>query len=157
MSVINTCTNNQCHLIGDFNLNLYNSSSKNVNSYLDCIFSNNLFPVISRATHFKGHNPTCIDHILTNNISDTKLTGIILNNISHHMPVFSIISSDSTCINPNHSQNFRPIINEHTLHGFINDFKIITSKYDNMCAFSSPIITASDIFDNFLTKYNLKK
>lgn len=81
MAGINYHSKNQCHILGDLNLNLYNPTSKNVDEYLDCIFSNNLFPLISRATHFKGINPTCIDHILTNNVSETQLSGIILNNI----------------------------------------------------------------------------
>ena len=57
-------------IIGDFNVNLYNATSKNATSYLDSVFSNGLHPIISRATHFMGRNPTCIDHILTNNLTN---------------------------------------------------------------------------------------
>ena len=57
-------------LLGDLNVNLYNSSSQKCMKYLSCVFSNGFLPLISRATHFSGVNPTCIDHILSNDISE---------------------------------------------------------------------------------------
>ena len=122
---INKQKNNKCHILGDFNFNLYNPSTNYVSSYLDSMFSNNLFPLISRATHFKGTNPTYIDHILTNSISDIMLSGIITCNISHHMPVFTVLSSDFDGDSQNTATNLRPIINDYTFTGFINDLNLL--------------------------------
>ena len=153
---INKVSNNSCHLLGDFNLNLYNPASNNVNAYLDCLFSNGLFPLISRATHFKGINPTCIDHILTNNISDTVLSGIITSNISHHMPCFSIFKTRNIQDKSNSINNPRPIINEYTLTGFSNDVKTLKTEYESVKLDSSDSknsLSASEIFSNFLASF----
>ena len=62
---INRFRKHKSYIFGDFNVNLYNMNS-NTKKYIDCLFSNNFLPLISRATHFGGKNATCIDHILTN-------------------------------------------------------------------------------------------
>ena len=115
------------HIIGDFNTNLYNPTHNNCKNYIDCIFSNSIFPIISRATHFQGVNPTCLDHVLTNKIENVRSSGVILYNITHHMPIFSIsdfkISSNSDfdtkqiilCINDKTINGFKIIL---TIHSF---------------------------------------
>ena len=136
-------------MAGDFNVNLYNPSSRYANSYLDTVFSNGLLPLISRATHFMGLNPTCIDHILTNDIDNIITSGIIPYAISHHMPIFSIShlvhdSDESTFHN-------RPrfCIYQRTLDGFTNDFKTMINESMNDINTS----TSKDSFNNFLTKF----
>ena len=74
--------NARVHIIGDFNIDLYRPERKNSKSYLECIFSNGFHPLTSRATHFGGPNPTCIDHIHTNKIDQVIATGIIPYNIT---------------------------------------------------------------------------
>ena len=46
LSTINKVSNSDVQILGDLNFNLYNPASNNVNCYLDCIFSNNTFPLI---------------------------------------------------------------------------------------------------------------
>ena len=149
---INKHKDNNCYLLGDFNLNLYNPASNRVNSYIDSIFSNSLFPLISRATHFKGLNPTCIDHILTNNISDTILSGVITSNVSHHMPVFSIFNHNLNTNEKSYTSS-RPIINEYTLTGFSTDFKTLKAEYESLNISSST--SASDISSNFFSNFKI--
>ena len=48
-------------ILGDFNVNLYNPSNHRCRNYLTHVFSNGFLPLISRATHFAGSNPSCID------------------------------------------------------------------------------------------------
>ena len=149
LSTINKVSNSDVQILGDLNCNLYNPASNNVNGYLDCIFSNNTFPLISRATHFRGINPTCIDHILTNNLTDVLLSGIITTNITHHMPVF--ITLNRSPAKPRSSFIPRPIINEYTLMGFQQDLDILlvdlNTSLDNLS------MTGSVIFTDFITKF----
>ena len=95
-TILNNASSRKTHItvIGDFNFNLYNPSHKYVQSYLECIFSNGVHPIISRATHFQSLNPSCIDHILTNKIDEILCTGVIPYTISHHMFTFAIVSID---------------------------------------------------------------
>ena len=79
-----------------FGVNLYNMNS-NTKKYVDCLLSNNFLPLILRATHFGGKNATCLDHILTNEMSNVVKTGVIRCNISRPIPTFLYldVSSDS--------------------------------------------------------------
>lgn len=143
--------NHKIHIAGDFNLNVLNPSSDYVSQYLDCIFSNGLFPIISRPTHFMGRNPTCIDHILTNQINDVISSGVIMYNISHHMPTFSINSVDD--ISDDSMLNTRPrlCINERTIQGFLKDFKQMTCVELNDDKLNTE--NAQICFDTFLSNF----
>ena len=119
MESTNKDKNSKLYVLGDFNINLYNTSSNYVNQYVDSMFSNNLYPTISRATHFMGLNPTCIDHILTNDILNVKTSGILIYNISHHMPTFLFTKLENNYPDSlNSDRKHRICINETTLAGF---------------------------------------
>ncbi|NRB81950.1 MAG: hypothetical protein HRU38_25385 [Saccharospirillaceae bacterium] len=154
LNVISSNKNTTIHILGDFNLNLYNPASKYVNSYLDCVFSSSLFPVISRATHFMGRNPTCIDHILTNKIADTVTSGIILNNISHHMPVFTVLNINTSTKNATQAKT-KVHISEHTILGFSNDIKSYINSVNDADLHNEQASTCfTNFFDNFKSYYD---
>ena len=94
-------------------------------SYLECIFSNGVHPIISRATHFQSLNPSCIDHILTNRIDEILCTGIIPYTISHHMFTFAILNIDEL---ESETKKFTKIlcINEKSVNGFNREFENLT-------------------------------
>ena len=120
--------------------------------YLDCLFSNNFLPIISRATHFGGPNPTCIDHILTNDLTLTYKSGIIHDSVSYHFPTF--VSLDFN-LDPRKVTNSKPRIkiNEFLVKSFINEFsqvvKDIVSDSD-----STAETCFSYFYDNFRLLYD---
>ena len=76
---------------GDFNINLLSSSCK---SFEEIMFSNNLIPTISLATHEKpGCTPSLIDNILLNSTENLIASGVLQSRVSHHSPIFNIINS----------------------------------------------------------------
>ena len=82
------------HIMGDFNVNLLDQNTSKVSKFEDVIYRYSFYPVISTATHVKsGCKPSCIDNILTNSIDDVVQTATISENISHHMPILSLINS----------------------------------------------------------------
>ena len=136
--------NSKLHIIGDFNTDLYHPERKNCKNYLDCIFSNSVYPLISRATHFQYLNPTCIDNILTNDISNILASGVILFNVTHHMPIFSISEFD---LIPNSNLPTKRqflCINDKTINGFITDFNCKYHEYEDL-----EIHSAKDSFHQF--------
>ena len=53
------------------------------------IFSNNMIPLISLATHFKPVcNPSLLDNFLTNSLENIKVAGVFESGVSHHHPIF---------------------------------------------------------------------
>ena len=59
--------NKICYLMGDFNLNLMNHQSHSATGeFLDALYSNMFFPLITRPTRLTSHSATLIDNIFVN-------------------------------------------------------------------------------------------
>ena len=86
------------HLMGDFNINLLNENSKEVQMLEDTSLGLGFSPVISTYTHEKpGCKKTCIDNIFTNESDSISLSGTLKLCISHHLAVFQIFNGISLC------------------------------------------------------------
>ena len=91
--------NKICLLMGDFNVNLMNYQHHQLTGqFLDGMYSNMFFPLITRPLRITSHTATLIDHIFVNNFFERSRSGLIFTDISDHLPVFSILS-DSTLVN----------------------------------------------------------
>ena len=86
--------NKQCYVMGDFNLDLlqYNHHTP-TQEFIDTLFSHAFIPLISNPTSLTSYSATLIDNIFTNNLSQNVLNGIVLNNLSDHLPVFAHFSA----------------------------------------------------------------
>ena len=81
-------------LLGDFNFNLFDS--KISGEFENSIFSSNMIPMISVVTHEKpGCVPTLIDNIMTNSTENLIGAGVLESKVSHHYPIFCILSCSS--------------------------------------------------------------
>lgn len=80
-------------LLGDFNIDLL-SNNLNSHEFEQIMFSNNLAPLISLATHKKpGCTPSLIDNILCNSTDQIVQSGILASAVSHHHPIFCFLKS----------------------------------------------------------------
>ncbi|KAL5260472.1 hypothetical protein ACHWQZ_G010568 [Mnemiopsis leidyi] len=94
LKIIDMCPRKNVHILGDFNINMHDRSSKLVDDFENLIFGFGLAPLISISTHFKpGCKSTCIDNILTNSTEDITHSGTISTCISHHHAIFNIFKS----------------------------------------------------------------
>ena len=84
--------NKQCLVIGDFNIDLLASSSQHVNSFTDLLMSFSCTPLILNPTRITQDSATLIDNIFTNNTDNILRTGILLNDVSDHFSVFTILN-----------------------------------------------------------------
>ena len=94
--------NKLCYLLGDFNINLLNSDQHEATSrFIDFMFSHEYIPLINRPTRVTSFSATLIDNIYTNNFEDslTSHQGIMINNISDHFPVFTILCKNISLLN----------------------------------------------------------
>ena len=57
------------------------------------LYSNNIFPLITKPTRLTDHTSTLIDHIYTNTPIDLTTPGIATVDISDHLPIFCIIEN----------------------------------------------------------------
>lgn len=80
------------HIVcGDFNIDLLNPQ-KNVKTsdFISTMYSNSFFPLILKPSRITINTATLIDNIFTNEMSKDKIAGLLINDISDHLPVFSV-------------------------------------------------------------------
>ena len=82
-----TKDNKHCYVMGDLNLDLlqYNHHVP-TQEFIDSLFSGVFFPLISNPTRLTSYSATLIDNIFTNNLSQNAFNGIVLNDLSDHLP-----------------------------------------------------------------------
>ena len=124
--------NKLCYLLGDYNLNLLNSDTHSItNDFLDICFSHNFLPLINKPTRVTKHSATLIDHILTNNISNTSFTqGLFLTDISDHFPIFlidkntklenTLIADKKRIINSKNIDKFNNMLGSHNFNNILD-------------------------------------
>ena len=65
------------------------------NEFINALFSHFLYPLISRPTRLTSYSATLIDNIFNNNISALCDNGLIVNDLSDHLPIFTLCYSDA--------------------------------------------------------------
>ena len=82
--------NKHCYVMGDFNLDLlqYNHHLP-TQEFTDSLFSRAFLPLISNPTRLTSYSATLIDNTFSNNFSQNVFSGIVLNDLSDHFPVFA--------------------------------------------------------------------
>ena len=78
--------------MGDWNLNLIrHHCHKATSEFLDTLYSRLFFPLITRPTRITAHKASLIDNIFTNDPFRPSISGLFLNDISDHLPIFLLI------------------------------------------------------------------
>ena len=116
--------------MGDYNLDLLKCENHGPTmDFLNILFSQSFWPLITRPTRCQNHSHTLIDNILTNNLDHKSgfIYGIILNDISDHYPIFHI------CHNIPLNTSVKPIIRRNFNHyckkfSGIESFRKITPR-----------------------------
>ena len=84
------------YLAADFNINILNHDShKPTSDFLETMYSYSFIPLITKPTRITAHTETLIDNVFTNNTSASRqqFPGILYNDISDHLPVFTFDKS----------------------------------------------------------------
>ena len=85
-------------LVGDFNIDLLKTDTHvDTSKYFDTLLENNLLPVISKPTRITHSLATLIDHIIVQNLSDNSKSGILLESLSDHCPVYFLMGEKCKC------------------------------------------------------------
>jgi hypothetical protein len=97
--------NNIYYIAGDFNLNLISYQNDTITGkFLDNLYSHAFIPMITCPTRITAHTATLIDNIFTNHCFDS-INGLLVTDISDHLPIFSICFMDS-CYNDDNESIF---------------------------------------------------
>ena len=79
----------KAYILGDYNIDLLNLSSQHDQSFEQIIYDNGFIPTVSIVTHqMPNCKKTCIDNIYTNDIDPSTVSGVLVNQISHHKTIY---------------------------------------------------------------------
>ena len=79
------------YLCGDFNINLINLEfHKGTRDFIEMLYSLGMYPLIDRPSRIAYGSATLIDNIFTNEMQHDHFSGLLIEDISDHLPVFSI-------------------------------------------------------------------
>ena len=86
------------YICADFNIDLLKLYTKqHCNMFFDIIISSGFHPKIILPTRITDRSSTLIDNILTNVYDDNHISGIFINKISDHQPIFACNNRVSPC------------------------------------------------------------
>ena len=90
-------SNKPCYIMGDFNIDLLKYECCNYsNNFFNQLSSSGYVPLITKPTRITRSTATLIDNIFTNNANKTgHQSGILLNDISDHLPIFTITEHET--------------------------------------------------------------
>ena len=122
-NVCRNIRNKTVYMCGDFNVDLLQYDKHNAtNNFIDQLYSLGLHPLITRPTRITSHSKTLIDNIFTTNLSSIIQCGLIINDMSDHLPIFQI----TECTHFKCSKvvsNRRRIVNDQKLNVLMNKLK----------------------------------
>ena len=76
---------------GDFNIDLLQHETHDcVRQFLDLMYSIGLYPLITKPTRISQNTATLIDNIFTTDIEQHYTCGLLINDISDHLPIFTM-------------------------------------------------------------------
>ena len=84
--------NNTIFVCVDFNVNLVNHGQHYLrDNFLDILHGYGLYALITQPTRITIHSATLLDNIFTNVPFSNAKSGVIINDISDHLPFFAVI------------------------------------------------------------------
>lgn len=109
-------------ICGDFNSDLGNVSKHNLTSiFLDALYSRGLFPLIAKPSRITLNGATFIDNIFVNDLQNTVRSGLLINDITDHLPVFAVYDSKAERKEEDMCTRYVRVRNADAINTFRND------------------------------------
>ena len=144
--------NKDCYVSGDFNLDLLRYDSVNVvNEFVNNFYSHNMYPLIDRPTRITRDSASILDNIFTNVLNKQIKSGIFVNDITDHYPVFhvtDVLELQNNTPDFTYSRSF----NQCNFHCFKNTLEL--TNWDYVLNDHSPNSTYTNFIAKFTDIYN---
>lgn len=109
-------------ICGDFNIDLLNPNKHiTTEEFINTMYCMNLFPKITRPTRITSHCATLIDNIFTNDIENKTVSGLLINDISDHLPIFTIYDRNYKINKMDSKKEYRRVRTEERMNAFKKD------------------------------------
>ena len=88
---MNIMKNKLLYLCGDYNIDLLKHKSHHgTEIFLNNLFSYGMFPLINKPSRITQYSSTLIDNIFTNDVKRKMESGLIISDVTDHLPIYSI-------------------------------------------------------------------
>ena len=137
---------NQFFLLGDFNLDLLKfNKDPSVTNFSNTTFEKGCIPVITKPTRIGPSSATCIDNIIMNRVNKNFCSGIIVEDVSDHFPVFYSFqlneSRTSTKSSKQHVRQFKHNFSKQNLDNLRSQLSDL--DWSTITCTEDPVIAAS--------------
>ena len=140
------------YLCGEFNINLLNYKTHNdTNEFYEVLTTQGYYSLITHPTRITTKSATLIDNIFTNVLDNGIHSGLIVSDISDHLPVFSVSDSKSYKTQRKVVVKKR-IINSRKIELFKKEFN--DTSWDKLSCTDDPNEQCKIFYDFFLKLYN---
>ena len=113
----------------NLDLNLINYGNNNeVTEFLDTLYASCFLPLITKPTRIACNSSTLIDNIFCNDLKVNTLSGIIVADVSDHLPIYAVLLSSklkSFKPNDNHSHYYKRDTSQQALDNLTEDLRNI--------------------------------
>ena len=138
--------------MADWNIDLMKHESHNkTGEILDIMFSRSFFPLISRPTRLTSNTAMLIDNIFTNDPYNCSTSGLLLTDISDHLPIFTLLSDHYNNISKNMYFNFREK-NVNNMVAF--KAKLQNTNWGEVGEHNDPNFAYETFLDKYIAAYN---
>lgn len=118
-------------ICGDFNIDLLNPNNhKMTEEFINTMHSLSLYPKITRPSRITTHCAKLIDNIFTNYIEDNTVNGLLINDISDHLPVFIVYECNYKRDKPDMNIEYRRLRSEESINEFKKD--LLAQNWENV-------------------------
>ena len=130
-------------LAGDFNYNLFKHQDSNVLHFKNLLSSYGYVSLISKATRSNNECSSLLDNIFINDHNFVKSSGVIMEDLSDHFPIFA---SFSFSLYVAHNTKARKVFDTSKFRE-LNDY--IETKLTNFQAITDPNLACNILLDTF--------
>lgn len=140
-------------LTGDFNIDLLKMNSHQESArYFDILLENEIYPTISKPTRISQNSATIIDHINVKNSNESAKSGVLLDSLSDHCPVYYLSCYEYQNISNKPVNRRTRLINEETNLKFQS---ILTSQnWNSVIDENRPALAFACFFNIIKTCYD---
>lgn len=125
VKLFSTLNTKPSFICGDFNIDLLNPGKlKSFYDFADTMYSLSLYPMITRPSRITSHSATIIDNIFTNVLGNLTTSGLLISDISDHLPVFTLFDCELKKMENSTQMLYKREKNEQSINGLIFSLSI---------------------------------
>lgn len=115
----------------DFNNDLLNPNNHKItDEFIHTMYSMSLYPKITRPTRVTSHCATLIDNVFTNDVNNNTISGLLVNGITDHLPMFTVDSRNYGYNKLDKNVEFTRVKSEEAMSTFKNN--LLKQNWDDI-------------------------